>query len=219
MGASAPADMASGILQPLVRGRAEDDVPSQAPPAKVVKVVRASFLERFFAKYEFKCRHMLSCSDCEAWKMSEVLEKADADMQKLWNNASLGYTESLGDPLLLQEIRLRYRDQAVSESRPKGKAVDDTALSKYDEQNLISLTACFSQSEFDQISDLLGDLKQECRPILFSDEMYSDILESRPSNVAKPNSIVLSGLSKPWGMPGLRVGWLLFENSSHFEKV
>jgi len=273
--------------------------------------LRASFLERFFAKYEFTCKHMLSCSDSEAWQMSDVLDKADKTCKQLWDTMSLGYTESLGDPLLLQEIWARYRDRAINELRRRDpqshpENISGMVPTLYTEQKLVRLTTCvpvegiyatmrqlleekdvvicfapayqalyeigrskgcsiiqwkpryneeknfwsfdvadlkalleeipclkmlilnaphnptgafFSQRQFDEISDILGKLQQKQRPILFSDEMYSDILPSRPSNIAKPNSIVLSGLSKPWGMPGLRVGWLFFENVKHFEKV
>jgi len=129
-----------------VRARPEDDdVKVQAPAAKVAKTVRASFLERFFAKYEFNCRHMLSCSDCEAWTMGEVLSKADDHMKKLWDNASLGYTESLGDPMLLQEIWARYRDQAIVEARRRCKLAKEfeyTCGTSFVEQDLIHLTTC-----------------------------------------------------------------------------
>jgi len=267
----------------------------------VEREVRASFLERFFAKYEFTCKHMLSCSDSESWTMKDVLQKADGECQNLWEGASLGYTESLGDPLLLQEIWQRsrgavlqnlgkssvadlYTEQTVLKittcvpvegiyvamhqllkggdlviclapayqalyeiARSKGCKVlewqpsydtdrnfwrfdiaDLKALLANKSQDLKMLVlnsphnptgACFSQGQFDEISTLLGSLKQEEAPVLFSDEMYGDLLESRPSNVGKSNSIVLSGLSKPWGMPGLRMGWLMVENPKHFERV
>eukprot|EP00931_Biecheleriopsis_adriatica_P035815 TRINITY_DN20637_c0_g1_i1.p1 TRINITY_DN20637_c0_g1~~TRINITY_DN20637_c0_g1_i1.p1 ORF type:complete len:458 (+),score=99.64 TRINITY_DN20637_c0_g1_i1:34-1374(+) len=273
---------------------------------------RASFLERFFAKYEFTCKYMLSTSDSEAWTMEEVLQKADAECKDRWDQLSLGYTESLGDPALLQAIWQHYRAKACQEMHRRGqntgrKLVD---AERYTDQNLVHLTtcvpvegifasmykllekddcivcqapayqalyeiarskscnvvewkpvyddegnfwkfdiadleallqkhtsgmtvlkmlvlnsphnptgACFSQAQFDEIASLLDNLKQDEPPILFSDEMYSEALSSRPSNVAKKNSIVLSGLSKPWGMPGLRMGWLLVENALHFETI
>lgn len=48
--------------------------------------------------------------------------------------------------------------------------------------------------------------------------MYTAILGegAAPSNAGRRNSIVLSGLSKPWGMPGLRMGWLIMENGHLF---
>lgn len=61
-------------------------------------------LERFFAKYEFKVQHLLSCSDCEPLLLSEVLEMADSESLNLWNNLKLAYTESTGHPLLKSEI-------------------------------------------------------------------------------------------------------------------
>lgn len=65
-------------------------------------------LERYFAKYEFKVKHILSPSDCESMAMKELLERADHECKKLWDNLKLGYTESQGHPLLRKEIAELY---------------------------------------------------------------------------------------------------------------
>jgi len=61
-------------------------------------------LERYFAKYEFTAKHLLSCSDCEPLYLNEVLEMADTESLALWQNLKLAYTESTGHPILKQEI-------------------------------------------------------------------------------------------------------------------
>jgi aspartate/methionine/tyrosine aminotransferase len=61
-------------------------------------------LERYFAKYEFTVKHLLSCSDCEPLLLNEVLEMADSDSLALWQNLKLAYTESTGHPILKAEI-------------------------------------------------------------------------------------------------------------------
>lgn len=61
-------------------------------------------LERYFAQYEFTAKYLLSCSDCEPLQLSEVLEMANSESLKLWNNLKLAYTESSGHPLLKEEI-------------------------------------------------------------------------------------------------------------------
>jgi len=38
--------------------------------------IKTFALERYFAKHEFSARHLLSCSDCEALSMQELLELA-----------------------------------------------------------------------------------------------------------------------------------------------
>lgn len=66
-------------------------------------------LERYFAQYEFKVRYLLSASDCESLPMADLLETAAPETLALWQNLSLGYTESPGHLLLRIEIANQYR--------------------------------------------------------------------------------------------------------------
>ena len=63
-------------------------------------------LERFFARYEFAVRHLLCASDVEGWAMADLVALADAEGAELWRDLRLGYTESLGHPLLRREIAI-----------------------------------------------------------------------------------------------------------------
>eukprot|EP00438_Fugacium_kawagutii_P014999 Skav227497 [mRNA] locus=scaffold282:161782:166799:+ [translate_table: standard] len=99
--------------------------------------VRPSLLERFFAKYEFTCQYQLSCSDCQAWSTQEVLAQASDEERTLWDEATLGYTETLGHPLLLQAIWQRYRSK-VEEHQPTGGELPLDVK----EQTAVSITAC-----------------------------------------------------------------------------
>ena len=65
-------------------------------------------LERFFARYEFAVRYLLCASDVEGWPMADLLALADAETAELWRDLRLGYTESLGHPLLRREIASLY---------------------------------------------------------------------------------------------------------------
>ena len=67
-------------------------------------------LERYFAKYEFSAPYLLSCSDCEALSLKEVLEMADENSLKMWNDLKLGYTESQGHPVLREEVSKLYKN-------------------------------------------------------------------------------------------------------------
>ncbi|NQU29381.1 MAG: aminotransferase class I/II-fold pyridoxal phosphate-dependent enzyme [Anaerolineae bacterium] len=60
-------------------------------------------LERYFAKHEFSAKYLLSSSDCESLHLPELLEMASPEMRTSWDNLQLGYTESQGHPLLLEE--------------------------------------------------------------------------------------------------------------------
>ena len=69
-------------------------------------------LERYFAKYEFSVEHLLCCSDCEPLGMQELVSMADEETRTMWENLTLGYTESDGLPALRREIAALYSTMA-----------------------------------------------------------------------------------------------------------
>jgi aspartate/methionine/tyrosine aminotransferase len=66
-------------------------------------------LERFFARWEFAVRYVLCASDVQPVTLPELLALADDDARARWEHLSLGYTESLGLPVLREEIAALYR--------------------------------------------------------------------------------------------------------------
>lgn len=65
-------------------------------------------LERYFARWEFVAPYLLSTSDVQGYSLQELLALADAESRALWDNLTLGYTESLGHPLLRAAIADLY---------------------------------------------------------------------------------------------------------------
>ena len=61
-------------------------------------------LEVFLSKWEFSARYHLTASDAQTLSVSELIALADADDRKAWEELSLGYTQTLGDPGLRQAI-------------------------------------------------------------------------------------------------------------------
>ena len=57
-------------------------------------------LERYFARYEFSARYLLSSSDCEPLALKTLLGMADDHHRRMWDELTLGYTESQGHPVL-----------------------------------------------------------------------------------------------------------------------
>jgi aspartate/methionine/tyrosine aminotransferase len=229
-------------------------------------------LERYFARYEFSTRFLLSSSDCEALGLEELLAMADDESRDLWEGLQLGYTESAGHPRLRSRIAEQYEglgpedilvvapeegiflslqallspgDHVVCTfpgyqslyaiPRAMGCRVDlwepeETDAWWFDLDRLAGLLqpdtrlvvvnfphnptgAVLSPDTFRDLVDLLGR-----RGIpLFSDEMYRH-LAFDPAGTLPPacaiydRAVSLSGLSKAYGLPGLRIGWLASRN-------
>lgn len=77
-------------------------------------------LERYFAKYEFSTRYLLSSSDCNGLPMARVLGYADAQTRELWEGLTLSYTERTIRPSARPRPRrsspssvLRARDRII----------------------------------------------------------------------------------------------------------
>lgn len=226
-------------------------------------------LERYFAKYEFSVPYLLSSSDCDGWAMNEILDLADPDARAVWQDLRLGYTDSLGHPLLRQEIASLYtgvRPEEVLVVTPeegifiamnclleKGDHVictfpgyqslyqvaealgcevtrwepDESAGWRFDPEFLrLSLRpntklivwnfphnpTGFLPSRADFQTMIAIAKERDVR--VFSDEMYwlleVDASERLPSVVEVwDKAVVLFGMSKSFGMAGVRIGWLV----------
>jgi len=72
-------------------------------------------LEHFFARWEFVAPHVLCASDAEGVPLRELLALADEETARLWADLKLGYTETLGHPLLRAEIARLYDGVAADD--------------------------------------------------------------------------------------------------------
>jgi len=229
-------------------------------------------LERYFAKYEFTSKYLLSSSDCDGFSLKDILSFATNEEQQLWNNLTLGYTESQGLPKLRREIAKLYsgitEDQITVLTPEEGIFV---ALNCILNPNDHVICISPSYQSLHQIVKSIGcdmsfwipneengwyfnpdDLPKLICPntklliinfphnptgylptledfqkiiefakinrlVLFSDEMYRYL--EHDSSLRLPSAsdlyskaISLSGLSKTFGLAGLRIGWLTTQN-------
>lgn len=229
-------------------------------------------LERYFAKYEFSVRYLLSSSDCEALSMSALREMMDTASRRLWDELVLGYTESAGHPLLreaIAEIYANISPEAILVAAPEeGIFLFMHALLKPGDHAVCAFPAYQSLYEIarsigcnvsnweadenqgwrfnvDRLEALLRpetrlvvvnfphnptghipqrndyeaiiDLVRQRGAYLLSDEMYR-FLEFDAGAALQPacelydRAFSLCGLSKAFGLPGLRIGWIASQN-------
>ena len=236
-------------------------------------------LERYFARYEFSARYLLSSSDCESLSMQELLSMADPEMLGLWEELRLGYTESWGHPLLREEIASIYQGIEmpgvlevvpeegiyltmrallqpgahvvctfpgyqslyevahsigcqVSRWEPKEEQGWNFPLAELtkliqDNTRLVVVNFPHNPTGFVPAKDeflALVDLVREHGAYLLSDEMYHH-LEVEPGTSLPAacelyeRAISLFGLSKSFGLPGLRVGWLASKDAEILDQI
>ena len=226
-------------------------------------------LERYFARYEFSVNYLLSSSDCDGIKQTNLLALADAEIRDMWDNLSLGYTESLGHPLLRNEIAKLYQDVspddclvvapeegifiALNSILNRGDHVISTfpgyqslyevasglgcEVTRWEpeeengwrfnpdflEKNIRSNTRMIivnfphnptgylpPRDDFMRIINLA----KERDIFLFSDEMYRLLEYDKKDRLPSAcelyeKAISLFGMSKTFGMAGVRIGWLV----------
>jgi aspartate/methionine/tyrosine aminotransferase len=225
-------------------------------------------IERYFAKYEFSSRYLLSCSDCEPLGLAELLAMSNETTAALWENLTLAYTESAGHPLLRAAIAGLYRGmeiddvlvtvpeegifllmQALLEPGDHVVCTFPAYQSLYQLAQTIGCKVTFWKPEeetgwrFDpqQLAPLFKDntklvvvnfphnptgylpSREDYLAIidtvrgrgvhLLSDEMYRFIETEEGTTLPAgcecyEKAVSLGGLSKSFGLPGLRLGWV-----------
>lgn len=236
-------------------------------------------LERYFAEYEFTARYLLSSSDCEALSMAELLSMADDETRQLWEDLRLGYTETLGHPMLREAIAEIYDqisaddilvvvpeegifllmhallvpDDHVICTFPGYQSLYEVArsvgceLSTWEpdeergwcfdlgqlEQKMRSNTKLVvvnfphnptgyvpSRAEFQALIDLV----RQRGVYLFSDEMFRFLEVNKGSTIPSgcelyDRAFSLFGLSKTFGLPGLRLGWIVSQDYKTLKRM
>ena len=231
--------------------------------------INAFKLERYFARYEFNVKYLLSPSDCESISLNDLLKAADRETVELWNNLTLGYTESKGHPLLREEIAKLYQtikpDNCIVAAPEEAIFIALFSLLRKDDEVIVVTPAYQSLIEIPRfigcrvleweiedlnnawhldLSFLERHINEKTRLIitnfphnptgymptveeffsivelagkhgtyLFSDEMYHYLEYEQacrlpPAADCYERAVSLCGLSKSFGLPGLRMGWL-----------
>jgi aspartate/methionine/tyrosine aminotransferase len=236
-------------------------------------------LERYFARYEFSARYLLSSSDCDGMPLHELLGYADDEARGLWDNLTLGYTESQGLPLLRQEIAGLYDgitpDQVLEAAPEEGVFLTMNALLRPGDhvvcafpgyQSLYqiaeSLGCRVSRWEPDEAQgwrfdpavlrslvmpetrlivvnfphnptgylpprddfDAVVEVARERGLYLFSDEMYRFLEHDRADRLPSAaevyyRAVSLFGMSKTFGLAGLRVGWVVTKDAEVYGRM
>ncbi|MGH3170371.1 MAG: aminotransferase class I/II-fold pyridoxal phosphate-dependent enzyme [Trebonia sp.] len=71
-------------------------------------IPRTCKIEQFFGQWESAVDYVACASDVDGYRMRELLDLADAESLALWEGLELGYTDTLGHPLLREAIAGQY---------------------------------------------------------------------------------------------------------------
>lgn len=236
-------------------------------------------IERYYARYEFTTRYMLSSSDCESRTIADLLE-LESDAHERLLNTWCGYTESPGSPELRQAIAALYEqidpdEVIVTSCAEEGILLLYQALLA-DGDHAIVEAPCYESAlelarrtgaditawrrrykdgwahDFDALEasirpntrviyvnqphnptgtlmdratfDRVADLAREHGVTLFNDEVYRE-LEHDPADRlpaacdVDERAVSLGSISKSYGLPGLRLGWLVTRDASLREAI
>ena len=232
-------------------------------------------LEQFYIDWEFTAKYQLSSSDAESWSVKELLEMATAEERGWWENFALGYTQTQGDPRLLEAIGQTYeKDPKILTFAGAEEGILHTMAALLEkEDHAVVITPCYQSlmalpQKFGEATAVpLGenwqlDLKRVEAAIqkntklivinfphnptgallshkeleqlvaiarkngcyLFSDEVYRFLEINEADRLPQvvdiyEKGISLGVLSKAYGLPGLRIGWIATQDKTLFDAV
>jgi aspartate/methionine/tyrosine aminotransferase len=236
-------------------------------------------LERYFAKYEFSTKYLLSSSDCDGYSLEYILNHANSSELNIWNNLKFCYTDSAGSLFLREKISKQYKTMSADDilvlspgeanfilmnvvlsagdevicTGPAYQSLYEVAksvgceikfwypnsespyhYSSTDLKKLITkktklLIINFphnptgfipSKSELNEIINIA----RENKLLLFSDEMYHQLVHEKDDNIPAicdlyENSLSLWGMAKSFGLAGLRLGWIATKRHDLIDKI
>jgi aspartate/methionine/tyrosine aminotransferase len=236
-------------------------------------------IERYYARYEFTTRYMLSSSDCESRTIESLLAlepDAHARLLGTW----CGYTESPGSPELRAAIAGLYEhidpDEVIVTScaeegifliyhallRPGDHAVVETPcyesaleLARSSGAEVSPWHRRYEEAWAHDLDALEGLIRAETRVlyvnqphnptgtlmdrgtfervvelarahglVLFSDEVYRELEHDAATRLpaacdVDARAVSLGSISKSYGLPGLRLGWLVTRDASLREAI
>jgi aspartate/methionine/tyrosine aminotransferase len=232
-------------------------------------------LERYFARWEFSAKILLGSSDPESMRLPELLEMADADARRRWDELWLGYTESAGLPALREAIAGQFGGCEAGDvlvfSAPQEAIFHVAAATLEPGDHMVGITPAYQSSyeiprsvgaevtlvplradrgwslDTDELAAAVTgrtrliyvnfphnptgavldaaaqrrviEIADACGAYLFSDEVYRG-LEFDPADRLPaaadlyPRAISLGGLSKAYGLPGVRLGWTVCRDAA-----
>ncbi len=245
-------------------------------PGAIIDLVDVSpfRIERYYARYEFTTRYMLSSSDCESRTIADLLE-LEPDAHERLISTWCGYTESPGSPELRQAIAALYEridpdevivtscaeegilllyqallgagDHAIVEAPCYESALE---LARHTGAQVSPWRRRYASGWSHDLAALQALIRPETRVIyvnqphnptgtlmdrstfehvvglarahgltLFSDEVYRELEHDPASRLPAAcdideRAVSLGSISKSYGLPGLRLGWLVTRDPS-----
>ncbi len=236
-------------------------------------------IERYYARYEFSTRFMLSSSDCESRTIADVLALEPGSHERLLEQWC-GYTESPGSPELREAIASIYEtitpdDVVVASCAEEGIFLLYHALLGTDDHAIVE-TPCYQSAlelarstgaevsewkrrflanwpfDLDALAGLIRPntrvlylnqphnptgtlmpretfdqvvaLAQEHGLTLFCDEVYRELEHDPAIRLpaacdADARAVSLGSISKTYGLPGLRIGWIATRDAGLRERL
>ncbi|MEJ2668157.1 MAG: aminotransferase class I/II-fold pyridoxal phosphate-dependent enzyme [Deinococcales bacterium] len=236
-------------------------------------------IERYYDRYEFTARYMLSSSDAESRSVSELLA-LEPEAERRLGALRLGYTEARGAPPLRAQVSRVYdglapEDTLVCSSAEEGIFLVYHSLLGPGDHAVVE-TPCYQSAlelarstgadvstwsrhyedgwahDLDALERLLRpttrvvylnsphnptglimptevlervvELSREHGFTIFSDEVYRELEHDPAARLPaacelSPTAISLGSISKSYGLPGLRLGWLASHDHEALERA
>lgn len=226
-------------------------------------------IEQFYERWEFRAETMLSSSDCEALRVSELLA-LEPDAERRLHDLHLGYTEVPGSPELLTAVASLYDRAGEGDVLTLAAAEEgiflanhallgpgDHAIVEFPSYGSFAALARSSGAQvsvwsrryehgwahdLEQLENLVRDdtrmlyinsphnptgrqmprdvftrvveIARERELLLFSDEVYRGLEHDAGDRLPAAcevyeRGISLGAVSKAYGLPGLRIGWIV----------